>query len=210
MKEKIDIERWSRKEHFLFFSKFEEPFFGLTFNVDCTDAYHRAKRENVSFFLFYLFRALVAANSIENFRYRIVDKEVYRFDVTHASATISRPDGTFGFSYIDYEEDEPSFYEAASLEIARVKQGQGLQAAVSGEPYLHVSAIPWISFTSISHARSFSFPDSSPKISFGKVLEEKGRIVMPVSVHAHHGLMDAIHVGQFAELFQLKLYDPGR
>ena len=38
MKHLIDLETWPRREHFVFFSAFEEPFFGLTANVDCTSA----------------------------------------------------------------------------------------------------------------------------------------------------------------------------
>jgi chloramphenicol O-acetyltransferase type A len=70
---------------------------------------------------------------------------------------------------------------------------------------IHFSSLPWIKFTSISHARSFSFPDSCPKISFGKISEVNGVKVMPVSIHVHHALMDGIHVGQFIEGFQKQL-----
>jgi chloramphenicol O-acetyltransferase type A len=68
---------------------------------------------------------------------------------------------------------------------------------------IHFSAVPWLDFTSVSHARSFSFPDSCPKITFGKAVEEApGRKSMAVSVHVHHGLVDGSHVGLFAERFQ--------
>jgi chloramphenicol O-acetyltransferase type A len=62
--------------------------------------------------------------------------------------------------------------------------------------------VPWIRFTSLSHARAFSFPDSIPKISFGKMVEEGGRQSMPMSIHVHHALMDGFHVGQYIDLFE--------
>ena len=43
MKTVIDTDSWKRKEHYEFFSRYEEPFFGITTNVDCTKAYKRAK-----------------------------------------------------------------------------------------------------------------------------------------------------------------------
>ena len=58
MKTLIDVEQWNRKEQFLFFYRFEEPFFGVTVNIDCTQAYKIAKQKGNSFFLYYLFRAL--------------------------------------------------------------------------------------------------------------------------------------------------------
>ncbi|MCX8523232.1 chloramphenicol acetyltransferase [Chryseobacterium formosus] len=202
MKKLIKLDDWKRKEHFLFFSKFEEPFFGVTINIDCTIAYKNAKEKSSSFFLYYLYRALKAANNIENFRYRIIDKEVYLFDQINASATINRPDETFGFSYMDYLENEEIFYKKAKKEIARVQQSKGLIPAGSGENVIHFSAVPWLDFTALSHARSFAFPDSCPKISFGKVTEQNGKKLMSVSINAHHGLMDGLHIGLFTERFQ--------
>lgn len=202
MKQLIKQEEWKRKEHFLFFSKFEEPFFGVTITIDCTLAYQQAKTKGNSFFLYYLYRSLKAANAIENFRYRIIDKEVYLFDQINASATINRPDETFGFSYMDYDKNEELFNQNAKEEIARVQQSKGLIPAGSGENVIHFSAVPWFDFTSLSHARSFTFPDSCPKISFGKVTENNGKKLMSVSIHAHHGLMDGFHIGLFAEKFQ--------
>jgi chloramphenicol O-acetyltransferase type A len=202
MKQLITLDDWKRKEHFQFFSKFEEPFFGVTINIDCTLAYQQAKEKGNSFFLYYLYRSLKAANEIENFRYRIIDKEVYLFDQINASATINRPDETFGFSYMDYDKNEELFYQNAKEEIVRVQQSKGLIPAGSGENVIHFSAVPWLDFTSLSHARSFTFPDSCPKISFGKVTENNGKKLMSVSIHAHHGLMDGFHIGLIAEKFQ--------
>jgi chloramphenicol O-acetyltransferase type A len=202
MKTVIDINNWNRKELYNFFSRFEEPFFGVTISVDCTVAYKQTKSKGISFFLYYLYRALKAANEVENFRYRISDGKVFLYDTIQASATVDRPNGTFGFSYIDYVTGENEFYEIASKEIERVRQSQALLPAVSGENVIHFSAVPWLNFTSLSHARSFTFPDSSPKISFGKMTEQNALKSMPVSIHAHHGLMDGYHVGLFVDRFQ--------
>lgn len=206
-KEPIVLENWNRKEHFLFFSKFEEPFFGVTTQVDCTKAYKAAKAKNTSFFLYYLYRALKAANETENFRYRIVEGDVYRFQKVHASPTINRPNGTFGFSYMDYFEEESLFLEKALQEIENVQNSASLLPALYGENVIHFSAIPWIDFTSVSHARSFSHPDSCPKISFGKITDTDGVKTMPVSIHVHHALMDGYHVGLFVDRFQQLLND---
>ncbi|WP_205512106.1 chloramphenicol acetyltransferase [Longitalea arenae] len=202
MRTPVDIATWIRKDHYEFFTQFEEPFFGITVSIDCSHAYLFAKNHGLSFFLYYLYQALKAANSIENFRYRIIDKKVYLFDQVNASPTVNRPDGTFGFSYIDYNEDEALFYAGAKEVIEKVKQSKGLVPAVSGENVIHFSALPWINFTSVSHARSFTFPDSCPKISFGKMTEENGKKLMPVSVHVHHALADGYHAGLFINAFQ--------
>ena len=202
MKQVLNIETWARKDHFRFFKQFEEPFFGVTIQVDCTKAYQTAKANGWSFFLYYLHCSLMAANKIEPFRYRILNDDVFIYDEVHASPTINRPDGTFGFAYMNYYPGFETFAAAAQQEINRVQQSTGLVPSVSGQNVVHYSSVPWLSFTSLSHARSFTFQDSCPKISFGKMTEQAGVRSMPVSIHVHHALMDGFHAGQFAELFQ--------
>jgi chloramphenicol O-acetyltransferase type A len=204
MKTKLDLNTWPRKEHFNFFSKFEEPFFGLVANIDCTKAYETSKKKGVSFFLYYLHKTLAAVNAVENFRYRISDGEIYIYDRIDGSATLTREDNTFGFSLIEFHPDFETFREKALQEIERVRNTPGLfTRSFEADNLIHFSAIPWVDFTSLSHARSFTFPDSCPKISIGKmVTQDNGKRTMPVSVHVHHGLMDGFHVGEFMNKFQ--------
>lgn len=202
MKQKLNLDSWNRKEHFLFFKQMQEPFFGVTVPIDCTIAYAKAKGLGVSFFTYYLHKTLVAVNTIEPFRYRISDDEIYIHDQIDASATILREDKTFGFSYMEYDADLDKFAEITKAEIARIQNTTGLLTREFPENLIHFSAVPWVNFTSYSHARSFTFPDSCPKISFGKMMDENGKKTMQMAVHVHHGLMDGYHVGLFISRFE--------
>ena len=206
MRTKLDLSTWPRREHFEFFRKFEEPFFGIVANVDVTKAYRLAKEQNTSFFLYYLHAILAAVNETEAFRYRIAGNDIYLYDVVNVSATLTRDDNTFGFSFMEYNPDFRTFLTDAKQEIERVRNTPGLfTREFSEDNMIHFSAVPWVSFTSLSHARSFTFPDSCPKISVGKMTSVDGIMTMPVSVHVHHGLMDGYHVGLFFETLQQKL-----
>ena len=202
MKQKLDLNTWNRKEHFLFFKQMEEPFYGITTTIDCTKAYAKAKELGVSFFSYYLHKTLSAVNAIENFRYRIIEDEVYVFDVIDASATVMREDTTFGFSYMPYTENPIDFAHIVKTEIEHIQTTTGVFTREYPENLIHFSALPWINFSSLSHARSFSWPDSCPKISYGKLLDENGKKTMPISVHVHHGLVDGYHVGLFLDALQ--------
>ena len=202
MKQKLNLDTWNRKEHFLFFKQMQEPFFGVTITIDCTKAYTKSKELGISFFTYYLHKTLVAVNAIESFRYRILNDEVYIFDQIDVSATILREDKTFGFSQIEFNKDIFEFAKNTTNEIARIKTTTGLITREFSENLIHFSAVPWINFTSFSHARSFTLPDSCPKISFGKMMDENGVKTMSMSIHVHHGLMDGYHLGQFIDLFK--------
>lgn len=203
MKKILALESWNRKEHFEFFSQFEEPFFGLVTKIDCTKAYQFCKETGHSFFIYYLHKILKAVNEVENFRYRIEDNRVVIYNQVDASATITRADHTFGFSYIEFAQEFSTFNQIAKTEIQRIQETTGLfTRQFDMENLIHFSAIPWVDFSHLSHARSFTFPDSCPKISVGKMIEENGQGNFSVSVHAHHGLMDGYHVGLFFEKLQ--------
>ncbi len=201
MKRKLEIERWARKEHFEFFRAFEEPFFGVCVNVDCTAAYNFAKQNHISVFLYQIYRSLLAAQSIDAFKYRIEADEVFVYDTVDAGSTIARSNGTFGYGHFPYRENLTDFLELSAGEVERVRSSTDL-VRTTAPNVIRYSALPWIDFTSVSHARMFSVPDCSPRISFGKITEKDGVRSMPVSIHVHHALVDGLHVGQYIERFQ--------
>jgi chloramphenicol O-acetyltransferase type A len=202
MKTEIDIENWNRKDHFRLYSKFSEPFCGICTNVDCTKAYFKAKENKMSFYLYYLYLSLKAANEIKEFRYRIEDGKVYCYDRIHAAPTVDREDGTFGFSILNYSEDVNEFMKSSKAENDKVRKETGLDLSYSGYDVIHYTVFPWAQITSISHPRDFGFEDSIPKVSFGKYFEENGMKKLPVAVHVNHALADGFHIGKYLELFQ--------
>lgn len=206
MKKQLDLATWNRRDHFHFFRKFTEPFFGLVVEMDVTAGYETAKKQGCPFFIFYLHCSLAAANLVEAFRYRIENEGVIIHETIHASPTINRPDGTFDFSWMPFSTDLAAFQRVAESEIAAVRSRSGLSVNLSvGTDVIHFSAIPWLRFTSLSHARFLGTDDSVPKISFGKMVVEHGRRRMPVSIHVHHALVDGAQVGEFVERFQAGL-----
>ena len=202
MKREIDLATWKRREHFEVFKDFDEPLFGITVKVECTQAYLTAKVLGFPFSLYYLYLSLKAANEIEEFRYRIEDDNVFCYDTVGAGPTIFREDETYGVGYFPYNKDIAGFMKLAILEVERVKAERGLKFPVSGENIIHFSTIPWADFTSINHARRLDIGRSIPKITFGKVTRNGDKMWMPLDVHANHAVMDGFHVSKFIERFQ--------
>ena len=201
MKHKLDLDTWARKVHFNFFKTFEEPYHGACVRIDCTQAYRHAKEAGVPFFFYYLYQSLCAAQRVEPFRLRIQNDDVYVHDHLDAAVTVARDNGTFGYGYIPYRETLQEFIEGGQREVERVKNASDLTPNGAENAILY-SVLPWLDFTSISHARVFSFKGTSPFITFGKMTERERRRSMPVSIHVHHALVDGLHVGQYVDCFQ--------
>lgn len=205
--QRLDINNWARKEHYHFFKNFDDPFFGVTVDVDCTQAYQFCQENQLSFFLFYLHKSLIAANLTREFKFRIVDDEVLEFEQINGSSTVNRANGTFGFCEIPYHQDFTLFTKTAKIEIEKVQQEQGLIPSDKHNT-IYFSSLPWINFTSLTHAKNYSANNSCPKISFGQMTKQNDQKKMPVSIHVHHALMDGLHVGEYIQAFQQAMNPP--
>ncbi|ASK29208.1 chloramphenicol acetyltransferase [Chryseobacterium sp. T16E-39] len=203
----VNVEKWNRKEHFEFFSKMASPYFGFTAEVDCTKAYETAKAKGCSFFAYYLHKSMVAVNSVEELKMRIVDDQIVVFDVIDAGSTIARADGTFGFSYIPFSESFDAFSTELQKEVQAVQNSSGLRLNTDTvtKALIRHSTIPWNSFSALLHPTNFDKTESIPKITFGKYSIREGKKHLPVSIEAHHGLADGLHLARYFEEFQRQL-----
>ena len=204
MKKVINLKNWNRKEHFEWFNEFDEPFFGIVSEVDCSIAYTKSKNENIPFFHSYLHKSLMAVNLLEEFRLRIEENEIVCYDKIHATTTLSREDNTYSMSFIEFHENLIDFSNAIKLEEEKVRNSKGIGANrnTMRKDVIHYSSAPWFKITGLSHARNFKFKDSVPKITFGKFEQVSSKKIMNIAINAHHGLMDGYHVGKYLNIFQ--------
>lgn len=209
MGELLDLSSWKRAPHYRFFRSYDRPFFGVCAEVDVTILADRcAGPEAPSFFLAALWLSLRAANRVEAFRLRLRPEGVWRHGRVDAASTLLRDDETFGFAYFPLEEEFDAFHRRGRRILAEARTRRDLDPADHRDDLLHYSVLPWIRFTSFSHARRTDPLDSVPKIVFGKHEKDGDARRMPVSVEVHHALVDGLHVGRFLEAFQAGLLEP--
>ena len=203
----IDIESWNRKEHYEFFSKMASPYFGIVTEVDCTNAYDFAKENAISFFAHYLHKSMIAVNSVDELKYRIADDKVVSFEKINAGATIGRDDGTFGFIFVNFSDDFETFNTDLQDEIKAVKNSTGLRLNNDDikKDLIRHSTIPWHSFSGLLHPTNLDPSESVPKITFGKFQTKEDKKYLPVSIEAHHGLVDGFHFAKYLAEFQRQL-----
>ena len=206
----LDIETWGRRQQFEYFKDYHNPFFNLCVSVDVGPLLEWTKeREDVSFFVAYHFCSMKAANEVEPFRYRLRGDRILVHDRIHAGTTILLDDENFTFAFFDYDEDFALFHARARESIARAQaEGVQLNKRADRDDLIHHSVFPWATFTSISHARRGARGESVPKIAFGKYRADGSRLMMPISVEAHHALMDGLHVGRYFERLESYFNDP--
>ncbi len=205
----IDIQKWSRREHFKVFSTFDQPHFNMCANVDLSTFFPVVKQPGISFTVALVYMLTRAANAIPEFRLRIRDGKVIEHEIVHPSGTILVDEDLFSFCTFDYYEDFSKFAPKAVETIAHVKENLTLKNEPGRDDLLFMTAIPWVSFTSFMHPMHLHPVDSVPRFAWGKVFEDGDQLKMPLSVQGHHALMDGIHVARYYEKVQDYLDRPG-
>ena len=208
MEEYLDVNKWARRDQFEFFRGFDKPYFNVCVQLDITELLALLrKRPGSSVSLAYHYLALRIANEVEPFRYRLRDGKVLVHDVIHGATTVLLSNESFAFAYFDYTSDYRKFTADAQSVITEVKR-EGIFKDSPSDDLIHFTTLPWVSFTSFSHARNWGQEDSVPKITFGKFTNEGKRVLMPFSVEVHHALMDGLHVGRYLTSLEAALADP--
>lgn len=197
----LDINTWNRKQHYEHFIKLSDPYFGVVVPFNVTKAFNNSKKNKTSFFARYLHDCMKAINTVENLKYRIEDNQVVIHDVIHASATMLRKDKTFGFSFVEYDEDLSVFEEHIQNEKTRIESSINLYPPKNSLNCIHCSALPWFNF--VGHKEPVSGQlESVPKIGFSKVNKINEEFIMNVSINVNHALVDGYHVSLFSDKFQ--------
>lgn len=194
---KIDMQNWSRREHFEFFNAFNHPHFSICVNVELTKLYPFVKGHGYPLSAAIIYVVSRAANAVPEFRYRIKDGEVVEHETVSPAVTILVANDLFSFCTIDYSPDFAEFTARYARQIAAVKENPTLKDPPGREDLLFMTALPWVSFTSFSHPMRLHPADSVPRFAWGKYFREGKRLKMPLSVQGHHALIDGIHMGRY-------------
>lgn len=206
----VNIENWKRKDHFNYFKQLDYPHFNICGNVDITSFYKYIKENELPFFITVLYASTKAANSVKEFRFRIRGEEVVEHENVNPSFTVLTEEEVFSFCEVHYIDNFKNFKYNTSREIEKVRNNISLEDQPGRDDLIYITSIPWISFTNVTHPIQMNPVDSIPRIAWGKYFEENGRIKLPLSVQAHHALVDGLHVGQFFNIFQEILDNPAK
>jgi chloramphenicol O-acetyltransferase type A len=206
----LDLPTWPRRATFEYFRAFDKPYFNVCVRIDVAalkPALATLGFGSVSLACHFI--ALKLANQIEPFRYRLHDGRVRVLDAVHASTTVLREDDSFGFAYLRHADRFADFAEPAAAALRAARAGlDGFAPRVDDPALIHCTTLPWLHFTSFSHARNWGREDAVPKLAFGRIDAEGARRWMPLSVEVHHALMDGVHVGRYVQAFEEALRDP--
>ena len=203
---KIDMDNWERREHYYYYRDFIKTRYNLCGEIDITGLLSQIREKRLHFYLVFLYVVIHTVNEIRELRMCLdEDGALGYWDVCHPSYTIFHKDDlTFSDIWTEYSPDFQTFYERASQEMETFKDVKGIKAKPDTPPnFCPISCIPWISFTGFG---SDTYAESNmlyPVILFGKYHEnEKGQILLPLSIAVNHMVADGYHTCLFFQKIQ--------
>ncbi len=190
----IDKNTYYRKGVFRHFSEDCKCSISMTARVDVTELAAWSKETGTKFTVNFLYLLAKVLNSRDDYRmgYLWQTGELVCYDVIHPTQYVFHEDTeTCTPVYTIYTEDYTQFYRNAEEDIEEAQMTREYRLDMARHPnWFDASYIPWLSYDSMN----IELPDGhlffAPIVNWGKYREEKGRLMMPVSVRLNHAIAD--------------------
>ena len=202
----VDMTDDPRRAQFDYFRTMTSPYVSVTVSCDITPLRTAVKERGLPFFLTLLHTAINAANDVPELRRRIKGERVAEYDRCLSSHTVALENGAYCYCTLDCAKPLDEFLPYAQEQVALAAAAAEIDDGDDPDALYFVSSLPWLSFTSLSLPIP-NPPDSNVRITFGKLYEQDGKILLPLNLTAHHALADGIHLARFYEAFARRVND---
>lgn len=205
---KMDIEKWERKEHYLYYTEKLKVEFNMTASIDVGRLLEFCHANGYRFYPAVIYFVTRVLNKIENFRMFkdeqgnlcVWEKIIPNYTIFHED------DKTFSDCWTDFSEDFDVFYHDIIEDMQKFQYKKGIKVKDNQPPYFYcISCVPWVSFTCCNSRVANGEPSFFPIVTVGKYEKGMTGTLMPVNITVAHAVCDGYHVGRFFEELQMEI-----
>lgn len=201
----IDLEKYPRRQHFAYFSSLQYPYVGVTNNVDVTEMVQFCKDRKYSFYLVFMHAVALAADDIAELRQRIRNRGIIEYSECPTSHIELLDNGTYCYCTLQHHMELEEYIPYAESIRKQCRLKGSIEEDNDCESMYFISALPWLHYTSLIQPVAGG-EESNPRITWGKYQKDYcGREKLPVTILAHHGLVDGIHIARFYDNLEKQL-----
>ena len=194
---KIDMDTYPRRAHLDYFRGLQNPMLGVTADVDVTALKDFCAARGCSFYLAFMHVAARAANAVPQLKQRIADGGIVEYDACGTSHVEPADDGTYGYCTLYHDGDWDAYLPYAEATRRRCRERASIDEDDDVDALYFVTSLPWLRYTQLIQPTAGG-DESNPRISWGRFEpDHRGRLMMPVTLLAHHALVDGAQVAQF-------------
>ena len=195
-----------RRDRFALFDRMDSPAVNICFSLDLPDFRPWCKEQGLAPFHVLLCAVLRSTLKVENFRYRILDGEVFRIERLTPSFTVINQHQDLNFAQFAWTDDLREWVARGMAARAEASSMSELNEKYSGmspreaKEQVFITCIPWLDFTSIQHPTADLGSPDIPSLAWGRFRDApNGRVQLPFAVQAHHGFVDGFHIHELAQ-----------
>lgn len=205
----IDKEKYYRKGVYRHFTEDCKCSVSMTARIDVTALAEWSKKNGKKFYLCFLYILSKVLNSRDDYRmaYLWQSDELICYDVINPTQYIFHEDTeTCTPVYTAYSEDFDEFYANALADAEKAKETREYLLDSENHPnWFDASFISWLSYDSLNVELPDGYLYFLPIVNWGKYREEKGRLMMPVTVRLNHAVADGYLIANVYRLLEKEI-----
>ena len=191
------MDSFDRKGYYNYFISYEQPRYSITVPVDVTPIFNYGKQYgNLNACLVYA--VTKACNAVDNFKYRIIENKLYKYDFIHAGTIFINSNNQIKQGIIDIDQPLKDFiskYNALNEEY--LKTGKLIQEDYE-QAFVELSCIKWFKFTGLCEISRSKF-DCIPEITWDKIEFKSKKATVNMAITINHALIDGYHIKLFLD-----------
>lgn len=193
----IDMDQYARRSHFNYFRSLPYPYVGVTVNVDVGALLTFCREHGFSFYLMFLHASALAADGVRELRQRIRDGGIIEYSECPTSHTELLENGTYCYCTLHHHMPLRDYLQQAEAARQACRAKGNIEEDEDVESMVFISSLPWLHYSALMQPVAGG-DESNPRITWGKYEEDSsGKVLLPVTLLAHHALVDGIHLAQF-------------
>ena len=193
----IDMDQYARRSHFDYFRSLPYPYVGVTVNVDVGELLAFCREHGFSFYLMFLHASALAADGVQELRQRIRDGGIIEYSECPTSHTELLENGTYCYCTLHHHMPLRDYLQQAEAARQACRAKGNIEEDADVESMVFISSLPWLHYSALMQPVAGG-DESNPRITWGKYEEDSsGKVLLPVTLLAHHALVDGIHLAQF-------------
>lgn len=202
------VDKHPRSGQFEFYREHPSPFYSVTWEVEIDALKVWAEAHDHSMHLVLCYFMTRAMQSVEDFRYRLLDGRVALYDRLHVGTTLPTPDGQYAFGFFEYHHEAEEFLRRAEIERSKVVLDGVLRTAGERPNMVLYTSLPGVPFLSMTHVPMPDSADARPNVGFGRFSGGAGQLAVPVSLQVNHRFIGGRALGELVEAVEREFSAP--
>lgn len=201
----VDENTWIRKPYFDYFYHGLKTKYNINVHLDISPLINEIKERELKFYPTFIYLITKAINQNDEFRMSFDENGVLGFwnFIVPSYTIFHEDDNTFSDIWSEYKQGFGDFYDLVVADIKTYEDVKGIKVkANQPKNFCPISALPWLSFASISQDTYNESTMLFPIVRFGKYYEEAGKIRLPFSIYVHHAVADGYHTSKLINEIQ--------